>query len=135
MTTFVQARDDLAALISTGLAGIGVPVFWENTLSVDLDKVGDRFIRIEIDFDDARQMTMNDTPIHETIGEIYFTVLTKEGLGTRATLALLDTISAAVKYNLSGRVKTLTPTPGRRDYSDGWYAQELRVPFRFNSLG
>lgn len=134
MTTFVQARDDLAALISTGLTGIGVPVFWENTLSVDLDKVGDRFIRIEIDFDTARQLTMNGAPIHETMGEIYFTVFSKEGLGTRATLALLDTISSVAKYQLTGRVKTLTPSPGKKDYRDGWYSQELRVPFRFNSL-
>ena len=135
MTTFVQARDDLATLISTGLTGIGVPVFWENTLSVDMDTVGPRFIRIEIDFDNARQVTMDGVPVHETLGEIYFTLFTREGLGTRSTLALLDTISDVVKYKLASRVTTWTPTPGRKDYKNGWYVQELVVPFRFNSLG
>jgi hypothetical protein len=133
MTTLVQCRDDLVTLIHTNLTG--VPVFWENTTSVDLDKAGDRFVRVEIDFDGAKMLTVDPSPVHLTEGSIYFSIFTREGLGTRGTLALMDTISTLVKFRFTTRVRTFTPTPTRVQSKDGWHMQELRVPFEMDSLG
>lgn len=132
MTTLVQCRDDIVAFIHGNIPG--VPVYWENTLAVDLDEVGDRFVRVEIDFDGAKMLTMDGPQIHQTEGVIYFSIFSKEGTGTRSTLALMDTISNLAKYHLTTRVRTFTPTPGRSYLKDGWHMQELRVPFEINSL-
>lgn len=136
MTTFVEARDAIVTLIHNALQAQlpDLPVFWENTLTVDLDVVGSPFLRIEIEFDDARQLTINDMPEHRTYGTVFFTVFVKEGTGMRQTLVLFDTLANLVKFKTSNRFVFSTPTPGRRDARDGWVSSELRAPFFFDSL-
>jgi len=137
MTTFVQSRDAIVTLIHTALQAQHptLPVFWENTLAVNLDTVGTQFLRIEIDFDDAHQLTINDAPEHRTYGHVYFTVFVKEGAGSRSALVLFDSLSDLVKFQAAQRFVFGVPTPGRRDARDGWMSYELRAPFFFDSLG
>lgn len=136
MTTFVQSRDAIVTLIHTALQAQhpDLPVFWENTLTVDLDTVANPFLRIEIDFDDAHQLTINDMPEHRTYGHVYFTVFAKEGTGSRNALVLFDSLSDLVKFKSDARFVFGVPTPGRRDARDGWVSYELRAPFFFDSL-
>ena len=136
MTTFVECRDAIVTLIHTSLQTQhpGLPVFWENTLSIDLDTVGERFIRIEVDFDDAHQLTINGNPEHRTYGTVYFTVFGKEGTGVRETLALFQSLTDVVKFKQDARYVFGVPTPGRRDAQAGWRSYELRAPFWFDSL-
>ena len=134
MTTLVEARDALAAFIHTNWTAQypTTPVYWENALRVDLDQVGSMFLRVEIEFNDALQMTFNDVPIRRTFGALYLTLFVKDGEGVRAALACLDYLTNIAKYQRVGGVILKTPTPGRRTYKDGWRSYELYVPFLFD---
>lgn len=137
MTTYVEARDALMINFDAGFAAAhpGVPVVYENTDTVDLDTVGDRFLRVEIEFTGAVQITIGDQPHDRTYG--YFTIflMTKEGLGTRDTLALMDSIKEIVKFkNWSGVVLSV-PKLVDKQCKDGWEGREFATRFWFNSIG
>jgi hypothetical protein len=136
MTSYVQARDSIVSLIHTNieLNLPTLPVFWENTLSVNLDTVGDRLLRVEIDFDDAKQMTINDAPERRVYGEVVFTLMNKVGLGTRDTLVVIDYIENVVKYVNTTKVVFQTPAMGRKQERQGWVSHEFRAPFFFDSM-
>lgn len=137
MTTYVEARDAIVGLVHPAWVSAypAVPVFYENTLRVDMDKVGDSFLRVEVDFDDARQMTVNDAPEHATYGTLYLTLFAKDGTGVRDTLGCFDYLTDLAKFKTITGVRFGAPTPGRRTYKDGWRSYELRVPFWFYSAG
>lgn len=135
MTTYVEARDALVTHLNTGFATYPtMPVFWENTKQVDLASVVSPFVRVEINFTDCVDLTMNDIPIDEDTGEVSISILYKEGEGTRAGLALWDFLKPYMKHKSLSGVKTYTPHPGRKQESAGWVLTELVVPFSFNSL-
>lgn len=136
MTTLVQSRDAIVALINTALSADypTLKVFYENTLSVDLDTVGDRFVRVEVDFDDAAQLTINNNPEHRTYGSLYFTIFVKDGLGVRDTLVLMQYLSDVVKFKQTATYVFGTPRPGKRDARGGWHSYELVCPFWLDSL-
>ena len=142
MTTYVQARDNLVAYINTSLttAFPTLKVIYENTLSVDLDSVGDSFMRIEIDFTDSIQSDIDMDrldptvlPGDETHGEVVFRYFVKEGVGTRATLEMQDTIRSMMKLRILGGVRTAIPTPGKKVLKQGWVENDIIVPFSFYS--
>jgi len=135
-TTLVEAREACVNLIHGPFQLIhpDVPVFWENTMRVDLDQVGTIFIRCGVDFDDAAQLTINDQPEHRTYGTFSVTVFYKEGTNNVKSLQVADTIKDLIKYKLAGDVKFWTPTPGRKDARDGWVSQDWFVTFHFDSL-
>lgn len=139
MTTLLQARDAIVSFLSADLSANqpDLPVFWENTLEVDMDTVGERFLRIEIDFDGAQQMTINGPDVHhKTWGLVHCTLMVKEGAGIRTTLALLDylTTLTAYKYLLGTAVFLGTPMPGPRRAKDGWRSYDLSVSFEFDTI-
>ncbi len=136
MTTFVEARDVVVTLIHTALQTDRptLPVFWANTKVVDLDTVGSLFLRVEVEFTDARQLTINNDPEHRTYGMVYFSVFSKEGTGDRATLDLFEYLTNVVKFQRSANYTFLTPRPGRREARSGWVSAELHAPFQFESL-
>lgn len=136
MATLVSAREACVLLIHGPFqtAHPDVPVFWENTLRVDLDQVGDIFIKCAVDFDDAAQLTINDVPEHRTFGTFLVTVFYKEGTNNVKALQVAQTISELVKYRLTSDVKFWTPTPGRKDERDGWVSQDWSVGFYFDSF-
>lgn len=136
MTTYVAARGAVIGLIDAAWAAQypSVSLYHENTESVDLDKVGDRFLRVWIDFDDARQMTINNNPHHETYGTLRLSIFTKEGLGTLVALGMMDFLANLAKFKTSNGVTFSTPTPGRKEGKNGWVSQDLLIPFKFNTI-
>ena len=136
MTTYVQARDSIVTLLHTNLSADKpyLPVYWENTTAIDLDMAADPFIRITIEFDDAEQMTINNTPERRVYGDLFITVFTKTGRGTRHVLELFDYLENVVKYRNTGQVCLLTPQAGRKVEQGGWVAHVLRAPFFFDSM-
>lgn len=133
MTTYVEARDAIVTFITSNFTDI--PVFWENTLEVDLDEVDDRFLRVEIDFNAGEQISIEFSPQDRTYGIVVLTVMTKEGLGTRATLAVQDTLKQLLRHQTLSGVVLRTPVPGDKQVKGGWEARELLVPFHFDSYG
>lgn len=139
MATMLQVRDAIVTLVHNDLTATypTLPVFWENTLEVDLDALTeDRFLRIEVEFSGANQLTIDAPVQRKTWGLIYCTLLAREGSGVRDTLAILDHLSTtlAYQYLLSNKLFLGTPTPGPRRAKDGWRSYELSVPFEFDSF-
>ena len=136
MSTYTQCRDAIVALLHGDIAVDypTLPVFWENTVAVDLDKVGDKFVRIELEFDDAEQLTVNGSPWHRTYGTVYFTLMVKDGTGTRSVLELYEYFTNLVKFKGATHYQFEVVRPGKRDARDGWRSYELCAPFWFDVM-
>lgn len=135
MTTYVEARDALVDFINTDLTASypTVPVFYENTVQVDLNTVGDQFLRVSIDFITAKQATIEFSPQQRVLGELTFQMLCKEGSGTRTTLAFYDHVFGTLANRMIGGVTLRTPVPGKKEIKSGWASFTLAVPFTFDS--
>lgn len=136
MSTYVEARDAIVTLLNTRFQ-VDKPdltVVWDNVASVDIDSVSTPFVRIEIEFDDAKQLTINDVPEHQVYGAVTFTIMTKEGLGTRAILDLMQYLSDVVRYKNLTKCVFETPRPTSRITKSGWVSFDLRAPFFFHTL-
>lgn len=135
MTTYVEARDAIVGLVNGAWPAEypDDPVFYENALRVDLDEVAGSFLRVEIEFDDARQSTVGVAPQHRVYGAAHFTVFTKDGAGVRHVLERLQFLTDVAKFQSISGVRMQAPRPGPRGYKDGWRSYELRVPFWFDS--
>lgn len=133
MSTYVQARDSLISyldpLVTAALPTL--PVFYENTTKVDLDKVGDMFIAISVVFDDAQGLEINASPQTMVWGEVIFKIFTKAGVGTRRSLEVFDALISIMKYKFLSHANTECPTPGKKVTKDGWTSADLNVPFYF----
>lgn len=132
MTTYVEARDTIVAYLESTLSAL--PRFYEDTETVDLDSVGDQFLKICIEFADAHQATMGIDPIDRTLGFVVISVFTREGNGSRTALQVFDTIKQSTKFRDLGKVQLETPRPGDVERKGGWVNRELLVPFWFDSI-
>jgi hypothetical protein len=131
MTTYVEARDTIVAHLESTLSAF--PRFYEDTETVDLDAVGDQFLKICIEFADAHQATIGTNPIDRTLGFIVISVFAKEGTGTRSTFQVFDTIKQSTKFRNLLKVQLETPRPGNVEPKNGWVNREILVPFWFDS--
>ena len=131
MTTYVEARDTIVAYLESALPSL--PRFYEDVETVDLDAVGDQFLKICIEFADAHQATIGTDPIDRTLGFIVRSVFTKEGEGTRTALQVFDTIKQSTKFKNLLKVQLETPRPGDVERKRGWVNREILVPFWFDS--
>lgn len=135
MTTYVAARDTLANYISAALLADKptLAVFWENVTKADVNSVGDAFLQVEINFQDAANITINDDPIREMTGEVNFRVFYREGQGTRVALVLFDYLTSLMRLQTISGVTLNTATPGKKLQKDGWASFDLNAPFSFKS--
>lgn len=135
MTTYVQARDALVAHINAGWTTTypSTSIFYENTLKIDLNSVGDSFLRVEIDFMDAVQADIDLASSHDVTGQVVMTIFTKEGTGTRTKLSMFDYMTNLFKLVKVSGVQCSVPRPGKRTVKSGWVSEELLVEFTFNS--
>lgn len=134
MTTCVEARDAIVAYFNPAWIGAfpAVPVFYENTTQIDLDKVGSGFVTAAVDFTDALQQDIDVAPATRTYGEVVLRLFVKEGQGVRGTLAMKDTLIGLMKYRKLGGVTLECPTHGRKmPPRDGWQSMDIVVPFHF----
>lgn len=137
MSTYQAAREAVVALFhpAWGTQYPTIPLIFENTNPVNLDKVGDAIAYLHIDFDDAQQMTVNNDPHYMIYGTVRITLLRREGKGTLDLLKQLDFITNLAKFKLNTSITFWLPTPGRKASQKGWYSQEIEVPFRFHTMG
>lgn len=135
MTTMLQARDNIVSLIETDVKPLlaGRNLYYANTVAVDLGLETELFLRVEIEFEDAAQATVELNPMRRTFGAVYFTLFYREGSGSRVALTTFDSIINVVKNRVSGSVIFKTPVPTRTDARKGWVSQQLRAPFYFDS--
>lgn len=132
--TYVAARDALITAFNTAWSTSYplIPVQYENH-AVDADKVGDVYLRVGVEFDAADQMSIELNPLTRVWGQLCVGIMSKEGQGTRSSMAYADFIINLFKYqNLSG-VIVGAPAFGHKESHDGWHYQEILVPFRFTN--
>ena len=133
MTTLVQARDAIVTHIHTMLQAQlpTLPVFYENTVAVDVNSVGDQFLRVSVDFDHTLLATVSSDLVDQVVGTITFQIFTTEGKGARSTLAIMDTLNAQMRHKLLGAATTGSCTEGRKESNSGWVSAELLAPFEY----
>lgn len=133
MTTYVAARDAIVAYLNPAWVSAypSIPIYYENTTQIQLDKVGTGFLVVAINFTDTLRQGVDPSPISASYGEITLRLFTKEGQGIRTTLQRLDTLTNLMKYQGLSGVTLDCPTPGRKVSKDGWTSQDINVPFSF----
>jgi hypothetical protein len=130
----VEARAAAITKVSAVLAANlpALPAFYENSDAIPIAEVGDAFVRIRMDFNNAKQAEMGQTPITRHAGELCITHAQRTGTGTAALLARANTINNELKHFSSGQLQFAVPYPGRKESHDGWYFQDWCVPFWFH---
>ena len=133
MTTEVQARDAIVAYFHPAWTTTypTTPVYYENTVKIDLDSVGDAFLSVSIDFTDSVREGIDAAPITGSYGEVTFRMFAKEGVGVRNTLTKENYIRELMKYRELSGVTLDCPRHGRKQARDGWSSSDLIVPFQF----
>ena len=133
MTTYVAAGEAIVTHLHPAwvVAYPNVPIFYENTVSVDLDAVGDSFLAVSIDFQDSMREGIDAAPISKTWGVLTLRHFSKEGVGTKETLKRFDWLTALMKYKDLSGVTLDCPRPGKKSSRDGWTSCDLIVPFWF----
>jgi hypothetical protein len=131
--TFVQARDLLVAHVNTTLQTHlpTLKVFYENTVAVDVNTVGDTFLQVEVSVEDSLLATVSSDLMDKVTGYVGFRLFLKEGKGTRAGLAIFDTLNAQMRHQDLGGVRTGTCSMGRKESRDGWLSMEFGAPFEY----
>jgi hypothetical protein len=134
MTTYVQARDALVSHLHThwSVSYPTIKVYYENTLPLALDSVGPVFLKVDVNFDAAVQASVETAPMTRVQGSLLLVVMAAEGAGTRNSLTYVDYLSNLFKYRSLSGVQTGAPTPSSSLVSQGWFYQELFVPFWFD---
>ena len=132
-TTYVQARDAIIGYFHPAITAAypSAKVFYENTVSVDLDSVGSSFIQASIDFQDSLRQGVDASPYSRTYGVFTLRVFQKEGQGTKESLQMFDWLTAALKYRKLGEVELECPRPDKKVSRDGWQSFDLVVEFSF----
>ena len=134
MTTYTQARDILVTEIGTAFA-LAFPtttLLYENTTAVDLDTIGDRFVRVEVNFVDAMQSDIDlPGPGQVIFGEIDVLVFVREGKGLRSALELLDYFNGLMATRNLTNVYVDVPRQGTKVIKSGWLSVSLEIPFQF----
>ena len=95
----------------------------------DPNATGETYLKCEIKFLKARQMSLGPDSPSRIYGYIYFTAATKVGQGTRAGLEMLGFLAAHMKRVRFGGVQTETPALTGAETHRGWFSEELKVTF------
>jgi len=127
----VAMRDALVAHLDAGWNTTypGIPVYYENTTSVDLDQVGPAFLRCIIRITSSQQVSVGELPLTRVRGRVDLRVFVKVEAGTRGTLAYMDYLTELFKYGSFSGVKTGAPEPTPGQSQGNWYTLGLSVPF------
>ena len=136
MTTRVEARAEIASVLQTNLAGNfpGLPFFWDDTVAVDLDKVGDRFVRVATSFLDSEEMTVDPGREMRRHGVVSIFVFQREGQPQGPVLAVLDTVDTVVRFVPATKVRFEAPVERRPETRDGWTSRGIDIPFYSDTL-
>jgi hypothetical protein len=132
---YVEIRDTIITALNTAwVADQTAPIFYENTVEIDLDTVGGLFVACEIDFTDTVQADLGPSASSIIMGELMIRIFSKDGTGTRAGLALFDYATTQFQRKNISDVVMETATPGRKVSKNGWTSMEIFIPFSHHSI-
>ena len=134
MTTYVAAREAIVAHLHPAWVAAypNVPIFYENTLAVDLDAVpGGMFLMVSIPFSDSVRQGIDATPMSRVWGEVNLRLFSKDGMGVRSTLQVFDFLTSVLAYRKLSGVTLDAVVPGRNQTRDGWVSRDVNAGFSF----
>ena len=136
MTTRVEVRTEIASVLQANLAGNfpGLPFFWDDTVAVALDKVGDRFVRVNTAFLDTEEMTVDPGREMRRHGVVSIFVFQREGQPQAPALAVLDTVDTVVRFVPTAKVRFEAPVERRPETRNGWTSRGIDIPFYSDTL-
>ena len=112
----------------------GLPFFWDDTVAVDLDKVGDRFVRVNTAFLDTEEMTVDPGREMRRYGVVSIFVFQREGQPQAPALAVLDTVDTVVRFVPTAKVRFEAPVERRPETRNGWTSRGIDIPFYSDTL-
>ncbi len=123
-------RDSIVGLVSSAFpaAHPGIEIYYDNQ-AVDWNNLGDVFVTFEIKFYAGDQIGMAASPKTRYAGYVYVCLYTRDGLGSRAGLGVLEWFASTLGYASPGAVRLQAPEPDGTDRSGGWFSQDLKVQF------
>ena len=128
------ARQQIVTAVEAVRATYGSPlvVNYNNRDGVDANKQHTSWLSVDIQFLDAYQGDLSDTPFHRHIGVIVLEAYAKEGQGVAKNLGILDHFSANLHGRQFGIVRTHFADMRPSSKSQGWYIDRVAVPFWFD---
>lgn len=123
-------RDAIVARVLDGYPAAfpDVPLITENA-PFDYNNPPETFTELDIEFHDGKQLNVAVDPKTRYHGCVYLTVTTREGKGTRGTLAILDWAAGHLGYYRTLRLNLQAPEPHETRPPKGWYSKALKVDF------
>lgn len=133
--SYTQARDALVTRVNTVLTTYlpGLKAYYENTVKVDINSVGDQFIQVEVSFEESQMATVDDSLVDAVYGFVGFRLFIKEGAGSRSAQSVFDTLNTHLRHQTLSGVRTYSAAFGRKETKDGWTAHEIGFPFHYYS--
>lgn len=133
MSTEAQVRDNVVSLLNPAwvIAYPTIPIFYENTVKINLDAVGASFLRVSVNFVDSLRQGIDPQPYTASYGEIALQLFAKDGQGTKVLLDRMSFLRTTLKYQNLTHLTTDCPRPGKKQSRDGWTSQDLIVPFNY----
>lgn len=126
-------RDTIVSFVAANWGHPTIPLFYENTEEVDLQNMGDYFLKVEINFTGASQANIGDSPFQREYGELVVTVFARQTLGVRAVLVYLGELSSSIRFRNLGGVHMQEAAAGNETSRDGWFSMDMTVPFYADS--
>ena len=129
--SFEVVRNTLVQEIVNVKDDLGIPLFWENRESAQLDAVQGAFLTVDIDFNAGVRAGLDRTAFNA--GVLVLTHFTRVGTGTVEELKVGDTLAKALAMRVLGDM-TLSlgaMQPGDKGVKQGWRTKEWLIPFSF----
>lgn len=132
MTTLTEARDSIVTMLAGWPANYpSVPVFYDNAVRPDLDKLAD-YLVCEIVFTQSKQADIGPRPLLRSYGDVVLMLGVKVGQGSRASLSRMSFLSDTFRFKQQGGVVFSAPHLLPPLSRNGWFQMELVVPFYFD---
>ena len=108
----MQTRDSIVSYLNPLLtvAHPEVAVVYDNQ-SFDHNSPPPMFLEIRIEMSGGEQMDLGLNPNTRYRGMVFAVITVREGLGSRAALNVLDTVSSLLKYKVVDSVQFSAPQP------------------------
>lgn len=136
MTTYTEARDVVVTYLVTEIADKlpGYKVVWDPVEKVDINTVGNQFIQVGVDFEDAAAATLDGEGSDVVGGYIGFRIFVKDGADIRQIQVIFDVLRTMLSRKKLGAVHTLVPKPGQKVQKSGWTSWDFGVDLIFYTL-
>lgn len=132
--TYAATRSAIVTLFNAPFIAAfpAVPVYYENTVEINLDAAPALVVLASVDFMDAIQMEI--APLHtDTYGEFVLRIHSRASGGFASSLGIADWMHANMSYKITSGVNLNAAYIAKKSTVAGWLLTDVVVPFRYIS--